>query len=341
MKICKVVNSCLGESYSPNTFKRGGFDWSIAGGLIGSALNFISQDRTNASNERQTSKQIQAQQAENRYQRAWQNEQNRMGEDFERETWEYNTPENQRKRLEKAGYNPWMSGSGSPQNVAQGSGHSTGASVGSLPSPIPNVAPKFDISAISDLMMAKANVANQNAKTLNDYNQAYTEMLKNGVPKKTADAWYRGRLKSVGMADKEIDGLIMGVNENLRKVQQENDYQQTKNEIYDVYGAKEARTHLEGMKFANEKIEQEISLIKSQKNLTDENVKKVAEETAKILEEKLTIKESRDFIVRKLEAEAKILEADPMANGTFAAMEKGMPILGKFLHLLLMFLKAK
>ena len=338
MKICKVVNSCLGECYSPNTFKRIDYG-SLVGGVVGAALNFASQENANMSNEKINREQLRWQTAENETSRAWQNIQNRKAEDFERETWEYNTPENQRKRLEQAGYNPWMSGSGSPQNVASGQGHSNGAAIGSAPSMIPMQAPQFNIGAVADLMMAKANVANQNAKTLSEYNSAYTEMLKNGVPKKTADAWYRGSLKSIGIADKEVDSLIMGVNENLRKIQQENDYQQTKNEIYDVYGAKEARMHLENLKFANEKLDSEISLLKSEKNLTDENVKKAVEETAKILEEKLTIKETREFIKRKLEAEAKILENDPMANGTFAAMEKGMPILAKFLNLLLKVIK--
>ena len=80
------------------------------------------------------------------------------------------------------------------------------------------------------------------------------------------------------MAESDIDSMIMGVNENLRKIQQENDYQQTKNAIYNLYGAKEACIHLENMKFVNEKLEQEKELIKSQKNLTDENIKKAVEE---------------------------------------------------------------
>ena len=179
MKICKVVNSCLGEPYSPNTFKRGVDYGSLVGGVVGAALNFASQENANMSNEKINREQLRWQTAENETSRAWQNIQNRKAEDFERETWEYNTPENQRKRLEQAGYNPWMSGSGSPQNVASGQGHSNGAAIGSAPSMIPMQAPQFNIGAVADLMMAKANVANQNAKTLSEYNSAYTEMLKN------------------------------------------------------------------------------------------------------------------------------------------------------------------
>ena len=85
-----------------------------AAGALGSALlNMKSQQDANAANA-----------SMDKATRDWQSMENLTAFQRQHKMWEeqnaYNTPSAQRQRLQEAGYNPWISGSGGMSNVSQG-----------------------------------------------------------------------------------------------------------------------------------------------------------------------------------------------------------------------------
>ena len=313
---------------------------AIAGAAIAAGVtalgSWLGQSQTNKQNAAQSEKS-----------RIWQSQENRKAEQFQERMWNeqnvYNTPSETRKRLEEAGYNPWMSGSGSPASIgaagSAGSGSSTGA-----PSPIPmqnalGPAVQNGVATYMGLQANKANIANQNAQTIKQASEAYTEYLKATGDYKGGQKLLKTLLAGVNRSDKDISDLTNSLNYGFIREKLAADRESVQYEIESLYGKEKARLENKNLEKGIEYLDGQISQIKSLKNLTDQQLNESVERTAKMLEEKLTIKESREFIIRKLEAEVKILEADPMANGTFASMEKGMPILAKFLSLLLKALK--
>ena len=325
-----------------------GFGAAIAGDLISSGLNFIANERSNKSNESMNWQNIKYQQDENRYQRNWQNEQNRLAEQWQEKMWnaqnEYNSPLNQRKRLQEAGYNPWISGSGGGSfNSAAGSagsGHSQGASMMQVGSQIPNHAFQLDPHMFSNIALAQANISNQNADTLIKASRASTEYLKATGDYKGAQSILKHALASGQFNEKQLGDISKGINQEYLSWKIDNDKKATEAHLIEIYGPQKAQKEMSLLDKTISEVDAKIDVLKSDKNLNEQKVKTLAEEAAKLIEEKLTIKETRDVIKRKLEAEAKILENDPMQSEWFSSMMKGSGVVANLTKFVALILKA-
>lgn len=155
---------------------------SAGSAIAGNAMNKHSVDRTNETNmqiaqmnnewsEKMMEKQMAYNTQMNQTQFNQAKELQGIQNDFQSEMWnqtnEYNSPENQRKRLEQAGLNPYMMMSGSSAGTAtamNGSSASAGGSSGvGLPSPsqVTAQAPQFDFGSVGSSIMAGLQMYNQ------------------------------------------------------------------------------------------------------------------------------------------------------------------------------------
>lgn len=281
--------------------------------------------------------------------RDWQTLENQKQRDYETEMWNktnfYNTPSAQMKRLREAGINPFISGSGGYSNISQ-----IPSAPGMQGAPnAPIVQNEYEgfasalqngISSTASLAQVGANVANQNAKTAIDAIKAYTEFL-TATDGNYSDAkkLLGTLLKPLGYSSKQMEDIMHGQNLNYMQTRIASDRQALEYNLLHRYGERKADAELRHIDKLIEKLDSDIVHNKSLNSLNDAQVEELAQRTAKELEETTTIKESRNFIIKKLEMEAKILEADPMADGTFATMFKGVPVLGNLLKLIVMYLK--
>lgn len=325
-------------------FKCGALDFitqpiaSLGSGIISAVGSYLGAKETNKSQERIAK--------ENRN---WQSDENQKSRDWEEEMWNqtnlYNTPSAQMKRLREAGINPFISGSGGYSNVSQvpsAPGMSGSPSMPVLENPMANASALFNSGVQGAVSSAQigANVANQNAKTAIDAIKAYDEFLKSSNGDyKGAKALLGTLLKPLGYSSKQMESIMKGANLNYLFHKIETDKKEVEYEIVNQYGKAKAKAEIDNINKLTEKLDSDIIHNKSLDRLNDAQVRELAERTAKEIEEKLTIQQSREFIIRKLQAEVNILEADPMGNGTFAAMFKGVPILGQLLNLIIHYLK--
>lgn len=281
--------------------------------------------------------------------RDWQTLENQKQRDYETEMWNktnlYNTPSAQMKRLREAGINPFISGSGGYSNVSQ-----IPSAPGMQGAPnAPIVQNEFEgfasalqngISSSASLAQVGANVANQNAKTAIDAIKAYDEFLKSSNGDYVGARQLLGTLlKPLGYSSHQMQSIMQGANLNYLSHKIETDKKEVEYEIVNQFGKAKAKYEIDNINKLTDKLDSDIIHNKSLVNFNEAQIKELAQRTAKEIEEKLTIQQSREFIVRKLQAEANILEADPMGNGTFAAMFKGVPVLGQLLNLIVQYLK--
>lgn len=131
----------------------------VGGALISGAAGLIGGVMTNSSNSGQTKAQRDFQREENEKDRAWQQHMT----DYVNE---YNTPSNQRQRLEQAGLNPYMlmgSGSTGPAVAASGAQHSATPSAIPMVNPVPsNFAESFLSASLASVQ--KDNIQAQTQK---------------------------------------------------------------------------------------------------------------------------------------------------------------------------------
>lgn len=325
-------------------FKCGALDFitqpvaALGGSVVSAVGSYLGAKETNKSQERIAK--------ENRQ---WQSDENQKSRDWEKEMWNeanlYNTPSAQMKRLREAGINPFISGSGGYSNVSQvpsSPGMTGSPSMPVLENPLGNASALFNSGvqgAVSSAQIS-ANIANQNAKTAIDAIKAYTEFLNaTDGNYKDAKVLLGTLLKPLGYSSKQMDDIMHGQNLNYMQTRIAADRQALEYNLVHRYGEAKADAELRHIDKLIEKLDSDIVHNKSLNSLNDAQVDELAQRTAKELEETTTIKESRNFIVKKLEMEAKILENDPMSNSTFSAMFKGVPILGQLLKLIVLYLK--
>ena len=147
-------------------------DVAAAANIAGNFLNFIGQMDANNINATQSERWRNTTIEQNQKNRDWQSAENRSAEAWQEKMWNlqnaYNTPSAQRQRLQEAGYNPWISGSGGGnlQSLAAsaGQGHSGSASQLPLGSPIPAQNPFGGLAGIAQAIGVDANIANQNTQ---------------------------------------------------------------------------------------------------------------------------------------------------------------------------------
>lgn len=336
----KFFNVPLGVNAPSGALPKCAMDWATAGGLVGDVLSFIGNERTNTANMWMNDANIKAQQEENRYNREWQRNENKTARDWQEYMWnqqnEYNTPSAQRKRLQEAGYNPWISGSGGPQSLAgsAGSASSNGPSMNQVGSSIAvqNSARSFE--NLGALIGMDANIANQNAQTVTLACKAYTEYLKSTGDYKGAQKLLKSLLAGVNRSDRYVGDLTNSLNQEYIQAKIKSDRDALEYEIRSEFGKREASKQLDILDKTISKLDSEIELIKSNKHLSDQEAKESAQRVAKMIAETDTIDQSRDFIVKKLQYEADILENDPMRSGIFSGAAKSGPVLQFIVQLL-------
>ena len=268
--------------------------------------------------------------------RTFQWRQNRLAEEFQERMWnksnEYNSPKSQRERLQEAGYNPWMSGSGSPQSISgsAGEGKSTGA-----PAPIPmqdviGPAVRTGVSTLMDASSVQANIANQNAQTVKMASEASTAYLKATGDYKGAQALAKSLLRGVNRSDKLMGDITNGINEEYLSMKLDNSLKAVEYDIKAKYGENTAKEQLNILRKQSSQLDEIINKVRSENHMTDELANKYANEAAKLLEEKNIMSESHQYLVDKVKFEKEILENDPMRSGLFSGAAKSGPVL-KFL----------
>lgn len=330
MKISMYVQNGLGAVNSaPIPIKKEVPFAAVLGAALPSVVSTIgSLVGTNMTNQANASL--------NEQTRIWQGRQNRLAEEFQERMWnksnEYNTPLAQRQRLQQAGYNPWMSGSGSPQSVAgsAGEGKSTGA-----PAPIPmqdSIGPaiRTGVSTLMDASSVQANIANQNAQTVKMASEASTAYLKATGDYKGAQALAKSLLKGVNRSDKLMGDITNGINEEYLSMKLDNSLKAVEYDIKAKYGENTAKEQLNILRKQESQLDEIINKVRSEKHMTDELANKYANEAAKLLEEKNIMSESHQYLVDKVQFEKEILENDPMRSGLFSGAAKSGPVL-KFL----------
>lgn len=317
----------------------------IGAAAIGGLASLAGNLMTNSSNANLNATNRNWQSSESEKARVWQAQQNKRAMDWQERMWnaenEYNTPAHQRELMQQAGYNPWISGSGSPSSVAgsAGAGSSGGASMSGAPSSIPMQNPFAGIGQmVSNLPLQQANIANQNAQTIKQASDAYTAYLKATGDYSGGQRILKSLLRGVSGSDNLMSDITDGINQEYLASKIQNDRNALQYEIEAQYGKAKASQELKNIQKQEDFIDEQTNNLRKLQNVSDVQISKMAEETSKIIQERLTIEKSREFIVKKLQYESEILAADPMRSDLFSGVSKGAKPVLDFLKLLLKFL---
>lgn len=195
---------------------------------------------------------------------------------------EYNTPLAQRQRLQEAGFNPWISGSGgSMSNVAQ-----TPASQGSTSAP-QSMSMRYD-NPFGNLGQTINDMVRTNAESANQLSQAAQNSVNTAVAlyEKTGDInsareYLSTSLKSIGGANFSDDSMYFQQLEltihgmELKNIGQDlvNTRSDLENQIVAKYGAKEAESRIANLEQLTTKYVGELGLMSSQADLNRSEIK--------------------------------------------------------------------
>lgn len=195
---------------------------------------------------------------------------------------EYNTPLAQRQRLQEAGYNPWISGSGGPvSNVAQ-----TPSSQGSTPAPA-SMPMRYDNpfgnlgQTINDMVRTNAESANQLSQAAqNGVNTAVALYEKTG-DFEAAQQYLSTVLRSIGGANMNEDSMyfrqlglsIIGIDLDNASKRLQNARQDLENGLIAKYGDAKASAQIANLEQLTTKYVGELGLMSSQADLNRSEIK--------------------------------------------------------------------
>lgn len=284
---------------------------------------------------------------ENEKNRSWQSEENQKARDYNTEMWNlqnaYNTPSAQRERLKEAGYNPWMSGSGSPQSVAgavapsPSGGPSTSSQFGAY-----RPADGFGLSSALDLLFRgkkiSADVSNQNVDTMLKALRSYSDSLKNlgDEGKKAAYGNLQKIMKSLGYDDKMVNDLNRSINYEYLNTKLNADKQSLEYFLLNKYGDKQGKAKYDETMQTISNLQQEFNVMKSQKRLNDASSNKLAKDAALSIAKTLTENESRQYAVSLLKAQADMYSNNMLGNSYVGEMGT----FGKILNTIVFYLQS-
>lgn len=290
----------------------------IFDGLVGAGLGAVGGIVTNAmnANQNQFNRDFQAEQ--NNINRVWQNNQNRLAEQFQEKMWnmqnEYNTPSAQRKRLQEAGYNPWMSGSGSPQSLAgsAGAGSAGSPSVSSAPSNIPMSNIFGDgLNQFFTSQKVSADVANQGAKTLSELISVYREALKNGMSKDDARSLVSPFMQALSGLGSSTNRYLDLMDLDIERSRIDNEFQRSINPLLVGKTKEETAKLIQDVTESAARIGKMASDVKVNEKelqkLTSDIVRNIAESN-KLGAETETLNNIRTAVVNKAITEAGLLD---------------------------------
>lgn len=232
----KFLNVPLGV-YAPSGTLAKCADVAAAANIAGNFLNFIGQMDANNINATQSERWRNTTIEQNRLNRDWQSAENRAAEAWQEKMWNlqnaYNTPTAIRQRLQEAGYNPWISGSGGGnlQSLAgsAGQGHSGSASQLPLGSPIPAQNPFGGLNGIAQALGIDAQISNQNAKTLNELIDGFNKASQTfGYDR--AQKMYEPLIRGVSGSDSQTNLIFQNARMALEEKRLKVAYQESVNE---------------------------------------------------------------------------------------------------------------
>lgn len=195
---------------------------------------------------------------------------------------EYNTPKAQRKRLQEAGYNPWISGSGGAMsNVAQ-----TPSSQGSTPAP-QSMPMRYDNpfqnlgQTINDMVRTKAESANQLSQAAQNCVNTAVALYEKTGDWEAANAFLATGLKGIGGAHFSDDSMyFQQLNLTIRGMELKNIGQELENTRFELenqivakYGSKEAESRIANLEQLTTKYVGELGLMSSQADLNRSEIK--------------------------------------------------------------------
>lgn len=255
---------------------------AIAGGsaLIGGISNWLSQSSANKANA-----------SLNKETRDWQSMENLRSRQWSEQMWnkenEYNTPLAQRKRLEEAGYNPWISGSGGAMSSV-----SQVPATGQQSSPPAVPARSLDFSSIAnagrDVVSSINDTVNAQAQSANQLSQAAQNGVNTAVAlyEKTGDfdaaqEYLRTVLRSIGGANFSEDSMyfrqlglsIMGIELENHLKELESVHRDLQNGITAKFGEAKASAELANLEQLTTKYVGELGLMSSQADLNRSEIK--------------------------------------------------------------------
>lgn len=229
---------------------------------------------------------------------------------------EYNTPSAQRQRLQEAGFNPWMSGSGSPSTVAEfaGQGHSGAAPQVSAPSALAMSNPfSAGLAQFLEGQRVNADIANQGAKTLSELISVYREALKNGMSSDDARDLVAPFMSA-------LQGLGTSTNRYLDQIDLDNERMRLDNAFHrEINPLLVNKSKEETAKIIQDITESaaRIGKMASDTKVNEEQIRTLVAQQAKLLAEKNklgaeteTINRIRTALVNKAIYEASILDMD-------------------------------
>lgn len=214
--------------------------------------------------------------------RDWQSAENQKARDFQLEMWnrqnEYNTPLNQRRLAEEAGYNPYLLGN---ENLGSGAGSAGTPAMSGAPdvakvSPVnPMSGLGAGFSAFSDMVrmlpqieQVESNKQLQSMQALDSLSQIMTRLYKEGGQQQLDDFMesYAPLLKSLNF---EGSFYEQRVQREFLRMDIENDRADLEKQLLQKYGDKEASKRLDQIDAVISELKQKIQLYKSQGRLND------------------------------------------------------------------------
>lgn len=272
--------------------------------------------------------------------RKWQERQNAIQRNWSEKMWQaenaYNTPEMQKKRLVEGGFNPWLASgqAGVSNSAATLSSPGMQGAPGSIPmQDVIGQAVNQGVNTYMSAASMQANIANQNADTIDKASKAYTSYLNATGDYKGGQALFKSLLGGVNASDRKISDLTKSINIDYVRNKIAADREDVAYQIEAQYGKEKAQKELNLLDKNVAYLDEQMESLRKGRQLSDAQIANFAQDTAKKLQETEMTKEQREFLLRKVEAEAKILEADPMLNDWFSGAVKSAPVLNFLLQL--------
>lgn len=323
---------------------------ALASPVIGGVINGISSIFTNKSNENINERNLQWQTEQNALNRnfeegqqgralGFQNYWNQKSLDWQEKMWnlqnQYNTPSAMMERYNQAGLNPYLnglsqmgSGAGAAQAPPQASTNNS-APVGTpvmagSPNAIPMQAPRFDILGA---MGVSANVANQNADTLQKKWSIYNSILENG-DRATAKKFLSANPDMMSDADPENSLYYKRWLRADMQASIDADRSQWEYSLRQMYGVKQAEKELykvqkecDDLDSLMSKRKWDIDEIKHKLNLIDEQIRSEKSVQSKNYSEAglanakaETENAARQYVVKQLLLNTNILDFDEQSK---------------------------
>ena len=298
-KLCLFVNreSVLQTPFKPRPKPNGAGAAAIGGDLfLGILGNIMNQDNVNNTNRMNY---MIAQ--ENRKAQIAENEKSRQ---FSEKMWnlqnEYNSPLNQRRLNEEAGYNPYLLGDG---QAGQGAGIPINPATSPLPTTPAMVAPKWESfgSVFSRLVQLSqnqeqisSNVNTQRAQAISMINDTLLKTLKDAGP------------EAVDRLAKSLSPILDGLDwkntpsyqlfmQEFTKYQRENEWQKLQNQVFSIYGKDTAEATLNNLRKTKDVMDSQIKSLDSQSNLNEAYAERTASEIARNFAEAFNAKKEGEY----------------------------------------------